>query len=343
MSYLAYRCNICLGTRYCQDLCSLRNKDAARGPSVGSLQFRGIAGASPGVKIDPMTPGERIKHIVEIKHRLKGHDWSMVDLYLSQFGFPTTDQWSGHIDEYVMEMLQGGDDAALSSLASELGYQSDLAVPVEVPGFWKPGFLRLFISHLAKYKEEATKLQGNLVLFGISCFVAHEDIEPTREWQTEIEKALETMQAMVALFHPEFHESRWTDQEIGVALGRKVPVVPVRLGLDPYGFVGKIQAVNGRSQEPRALAEAIFQSLSNHSILWAPLVDGTISALAAATNFDQANKCVRRLRALGGLTKEHVEKIEQAERANGQVRGAYEVTPFLAELRKKLGLPTVDV
>ena len=57
------------------------------------------------------------------------------------------------------------------------------------------------------------------------------------------------MDALIAILTPGFNESKWTDQEIGVAIGRKVPIVPIRIGLDPYGFIGKYQALQGAGRE----------------------------------------------------------------------------------------------
>ena len=63
----------------------------------------------------------------------------------------------------------------------------------------------------------------------MSCFVAHVDIHPTKEWQDEIESALSSMDGFVALLTDKFHESDWTDQEVGFALARGVPIIAVRL------------------------------------------------------------------------------------------------------------------
>lgn len=41
-------------------------------------------------------------------------------------------------------------------------------------------------------------------------FVAHEDIEPTSEWVTEIETALETCDALATFLTPTFHETHLT-------------------------------------------------------------------------------------------------------------------------------------
>jgi hypothetical protein len=48
----------------------------------------------------------------------------------------------------------------------------------------------LFLSHLASLKVTVGKLKLSLRKYAISGFVAHEDIDPTKEWQDEIEAAL---------------------------------------------------------------------------------------------------------------------------------------------------------
>ena len=84
--------------------------------------------------------------------------------------------------------------------------------------FWLPGHFKLFLSHLNEDKLRANKLKNILRPYAIACFVAHEDIEPAKEWQIEIEKALFSMDALAAVLTAAFHESKWTDQEVGVQL-----------------------------------------------------------------------------------------------------------------------------
>ena len=92
-------------------------------------------------------------------------------------------------------------------------------------------------------KCDTATLKDALRYYGISAFVAHEDIHPTKEWQDEIENALSTMDGFVALMTSGFHNSDWTDQEVGYALARAVPIIAMRLERDPYGFLGKFQAL----------------------------------------------------------------------------------------------------
>lgn len=98
---------------------------------------------------------------------------------------------------------------------------------------WGDNKFKVFLSHKSNDKVNAANLKEKLKIFGISCFVAHEDIQPTKQWQDEIENALFTMDAFIALMTENFHDSNWTDQEVGVAFGRGVPIVCLRLGTDP--------------------------------------------------------------------------------------------------------------
>ena len=161
-----------------------------------------------------MHPSERIKHIKEISKELSKEEWSLLDLTLKQFGLPWTDQWGGDKENYVIEMVSTADDASLLDLAKHLGIASQLETADE-PEFWGDNSARIFISHLAANKAEASQLKEQLEQYGSTAFVAHEDIEPTKEWQTEIESALASMDALVALLAPGFKESNWCDQEVG--------------------------------------------------------------------------------------------------------------------------------
>lgn len=145
-----------------------------------------------------MHPSDRIKYIKGIAEELATEEWEFIDLTLRQFGLPWSDQWSGNKESYVIEMLAEADAQPILELAKHVGVASQLA-SAENPDFWSEQDARLFLSHLAKMKEETKALKDELAEYGISAFVAHEDIEPTKEWQSEIESALSTMDGLVAL------------------------------------------------------------------------------------------------------------------------------------------------
>jgi hypothetical protein len=127
--------------------------------------------------------------------------------------------------------------------------------------FWDEGFLRLFVSHLSSNKERMSAMKAELSHWGISAFIAHQDIEPSKEWMSEIEVGLETMEALAAVVEPGFKESDWCSQEVGYALGRKVDIIPLRAGLDPFGFFGKFQGIQIKGRYPKEVAEEIVKLL----------------------------------------------------------------------------------
>jgi hypothetical protein len=97
--------------------------------------------------------------------------------------------------------------------------QSHSAIASSPPANWRnPQRFRLFISHIAIHKDKAIRLKSCLVRYGIDGFVAHEDIEPTLEWQSEIEKALRTMDAFLAIHTVGFAKSIWTSRRWGMRL-----------------------------------------------------------------------------------------------------------------------------
>lgn len=149
--------------------------------------------------------------------------------------------------------------------------QSELYIGIDSspPVNWRdiPHF-RLFVSHIATHKDKATRLKTCLVPYAIDAFVAHEDIEPTLEWQSEIEKALQTMDAFLAIHTVGFCKSIWTQQEVGYAVGRGVKIISLQMGENPTGFISKQQALARRNRTAEQIAVEIDTILSRDPMTW---------------------------------------------------------------------------
>jgi TIR domain len=145
--------------------------------------------------------------------------------------------------------------------------RGSVGVLEEAPTYWQPGHFRLFVSHASQKRASAHRLKEALASFQIAAFVAHDDIEPTKEWQPEIETALRTMDALVAIISPEFVLSKWCDQEVGIAIGRNKLVVPLRVGSDPHGFLGKFQGLQTNGSDASAIAKQVFGILLKNVLL----------------------------------------------------------------------------
>ena len=160
---------------------------------------------------------------------------------------------------YAAEALQHVEDELLLRIANELDIQTPhSSIGLSPPRNWKNiTRFRLFISHISAHKDKALRLRECLEPYAISGFVAHVDIEPTLEWQSEIERGLYAMDALIAIHTKGFSASNWTQQEIGFALGRGVKVISFRMGEDPTGFISKHQAVSRRQRSAEEIAKEI--------------------------------------------------------------------------------------
>ena len=130
---------------------------------------------------------------------------------------------------------------------------------------WRNGYFRMFISHITSKKKQASNLKNALEEYGITSFVAHEDINPTSEWLKEIQRALNSMDCMAAMLYDGFHQSNWCDQEVGIALGRNITVLPLLPNGDPYGFLGEYQGIKIKGMYPDELAKKTFEILCDNT------------------------------------------------------------------------------
>ena len=131
--------------------------------------------------------------------------------------------------------------------------------------FWTDGYLRLFISHLSKNKKKVSAMKSNFANWGISAFVAYEDIKTSLEWIEEIKVGLETMDVMVAVLQKGFKDSDWCSQEVGFALGRKVEIISLIEDLDPFGFFGTKQGIKIKSNDPIYISNTLTKTLLESS------------------------------------------------------------------------------
>jgi hypothetical protein len=181
---------------------------------------------------------------------------------------------------------------------------------------WGGDGFRLFLSHKSEVKKQTAELKESLLVYGISAFVAHADIRPTKAWQDEIENGLATMDAFVALMTDKFHESDWTDQEVGFAIARGVPIIAVKLGRDPYGFIGKFQAL---ISSWATAAEKIAGVLIKHD----RMLNAYIKALHRCCQFDEGNRLAAVLPEIDQLTDEQADALISAFNQNVEVSGSF--------------------
>ncbi len=289
-----------------------------------------------------LTKSQRITYIKDIAEFQEDDDWTSIDLVLQQFSLPTSNEWNGDKKSYVVAMIEDSSDNELLELAKHFGMaqktEDNDPSPVDPP-YWEEGKLKVFISHLSTHREQASSIKTSLVQFGISSFVAHNDVHPTAEWQVEIESALATCDLLVAIIHPNFVESQWCDQEIGYALGRGIPVFTIRCGADPYGFVSRFQAFNGNGKSNFQIAREIFEAAIVHKKLQLKMAAILVDLFVKSGSFAVAKTRINYLEQLKIWDQNFSDKIKKAIKDNNQVRGSWGVPEQVENLIKKWAKP----
>lgn len=273
--------------------------------------------------------------------------FSEIDASFQSYGIPTDHQpsyYSKYV--YVKEILPSIADEVIIEIANELeikhNYQSKLPVFKDnSTSFWKTGHFKLFISHLSSFKKTIGILKSTLEKYGISAFVAHEDIEPTREWLEEIEKGLYTMDALCAILMPGFKESNWTDQEVGIAIGRGILVIPIRKELDPYGFIGKYQGFQALGKNIDEVAEGIFEILTKNPKTRLNIINNLIDLFLLSNNEKESLERIRSIKKINDLPNDKINLLHQRIRENENLKNIIILKEF-NELMKEYNFQKIQ-
>jgi hypothetical protein len=201
---------------------------------------------------------------------------------------------------------------------------------------WEENYFKLFISHVSHQKEVAHGIKEALKNHHVSCFVAHDDIEPTRQWQDDIEEALRSMDALAAVLTPGFHESKWTDQEVGYAMGSGRLILPIRHGADPHGFIGKYQGYTIKAGTPYyTIAAEIVAILARHSVTSHRLACALVHKFEQSWSWDSAKSTMSMLEECPVIPDDLLTRIEAAKDSNREVGSAWGVPERIIALVQK--------
>lgn len=276
-------------------------------------------------------------------------DFRRRNLLLSEYGYET--MGAGYDDlgfEDSIARITDGDLVEMYSIVTGATVDEVRAdVAFADAGNWKPGYIRVFLSHSALHKAFVGQVANELAVAGIHGFVAHDTMEYEQPWQDQIEEALRSMQAFAAIIHPEFSQSAWCNQEVGWALGRRVPMYSVRVGADPAGFIGRTQWPAANSEPAKRVAQHIIEWVGKIPELADPMIDGLLNALRSAGNYIDAGAAASRIASLSSLTNEQWSTLDQIYHQNDQVSGAGLVSralrPFYQENGRTWPPPVLQI
>lgn len=192
---------------------------------------------------------------------------------------------------------------------------------------------KFFISYSHIDKKIAGKLKEYLEEFGLKAFLAHEDIEPSEEWQLAIIRELKACDAFLPILTRNFPLSNWTGQESGIAYIREKLIIPLKFGLDPFGFMGKFQALNLDDENLEFVRLQIIDVLSRKGEK-DKLVNSLIEGFGKSLSFTDANGKVAPLKKLkDSLNFDQIKEIVKVSFFNSQIYNeGYLAGPFVREL-----------
>jgi hypothetical protein len=294
-----------------------------------------------------MKPGERIPLIKVAVEALLPRMDDDAPLVLRQFGSETEGSYSrdeGSRRNYLMWHIQELPDETLKDLHDYLvgGEQSPVSAATDDDP-WGNLPMRVFLSHKWEDAEWASSLRDTLAKFGITAFVAHKDITPSRHWREVIKAGLRSCHMMVAILHVDFHKSQWCDQEVGWALGRGIPIATLRRtpeferGSD--GFLEEVQDIRldpskgtGEWRAAQEIFRAAIRSVKQPELVRRSLAE----ALVASPSFENSRNLWPALQRQDQWEQASLDRLKYAVQTNRQVYDAVVAERSLPDLISEL-------
>ncbi len=264
------------------------------------------------------------------------HSWTFdrTNLLLGECGFQRLDPYDNNGEFTFADSIREISDSDLIEMYSIVTDTDvddvDAYIDTTNSSLWKSGYVRVFLSHSAAHKQFIGHVADELAVSGIHAFVAHDTMEYEEPWQDQIEHGLRTMQAFVAIIHPEFLPSAWCQQQVGWALGRGVPRNAIRYPSDPAGFVGRTQWPQAAEMNDREVAALILAWVSRIPEFSDQIVVGLLAALRAADNYMDAGATAKRIATIDTLTQAQWTELAEIYHTNDQVGRAGLVRRALA-------------
>jgi hypothetical protein len=114
-------------------------------------------------------------------------------------------------------------------------------------------------------------------------------------------------------------------------------VIPVRLGADPYGFMGRYQGVQGKGLQPSELATKLVDILALHPRTAARFAEVVVQHFEKATQWKVAKELIDVLERFDSIPVGLLKAVEPALQSNVDLREAWGVPDRFRRLIEKHG------
>jgi len=205
--------------------------------------------------------------------------------------------------------------------------------------------LRVFLSYNTDDKKLAKPIKTGLEDYGLDVFLAHEDIVPCAEWETILFQTLKQTDIFMPLLTNNFRKSLWVDQETGIAISDSKFVIPLKVDIDPYGFLSKYQALKVTYKTtvfegvtyyfcPDLLLE-ILKIIRGKKEFQENLKDCLIRSFVKSGSFESSSDIASFLDTYTEYSQEQINEIINGSISNPQIYKSFKTKRFLKKFISK--------
>lgn len=105
--------------------------------------------------------------------------------------------------------------------------------------------MEIFVCHSSKDEDKAILLRNNLEeYYSLKVFCPNRELKAGHAYPEPLIQAIKDCDVFVIILTENFHGAAFTEQEVGIALAQKKPILPLKMDkTDPFGYIHTIQAV----------------------------------------------------------------------------------------------------
>jgi hypothetical protein len=189
--------------------------------------------------------------------------------------------------------------------------------------------MKIFLSYSHLDKNLAGKIKKGLHQYGVNAFLAHHDIEPSEEWADRILKELRNCDVFMPILTKHFNHSKWTDQETGCALILKKLILPLKVDIDPQGFISRYQAHSLNMDDVAKSLRVVMKALSKRPRIGNLVRNALIEVFASSDSFESAKQNTELLLSFKEFNMDQVKKIIQHTINNDQIYRCFKAQKLL--------------
>ena len=197
--------------------------------------------------------------------------------------------------------------------------------------------MKVFLSYSHSDRKLAGEIKCGLEDYGLRVFMAHEDIKPSKEWADTILTELAACYVFIPILTEEFSKSVWTNQEIGHAIAQNKLIVPLKVTVDPPGFISRFQAHKIEINKIAASCEIVTKVIAADSQVGNLFKDALIAKFRESGSYNEAAHNTELLVSFKRYTIAQVTNIINHTIENREINDSYKARNMLRDFIYRYG------